>query len=307
MRRLIWLLILTPLVGLAQDSASTQNSNKDLKRARYYELRELYKNGIKKYSDMPFLVNSAKELRDDDLANSVAQDYIDNFLLHLKDDSLYTKEHIEFIKFNTLNSRQRGFNFFYYQTSKIDNALNQIGYSQEVVKAIIYKEEIDSFFRSNIADGTEPEWGKIAENIRKKYNADYAEKTILDAQIGWGAYKRNWSSYCDFVVDKVERYGPFGPFSQDWNLNDNAWNIFLHSSEQSQLTKALSWSEKVLRISPSPNAEYFDTYANLLYKLGRFEEAIKVQEKALKLAPDAKDIQENIQKMRTRVPTWPID
>ena len=49
-----------------------------------------------------------------------------------------------------------------------------------------------------------------------------------------------------------------------------------------------------------------DTYANILYKLGRTNEAIKVEEKALALADesDKKGYQDVIDKMKKGEKTW---
>lgn len=57
---------------------------------------------------------------------------------------------------------------------------------------------------------------------------------------------------------------------------------------------------------------YIDTYANLLYKVGEVTEALKWQELAVtkgrELGIDKGDfntIQENFEKMKKGVPTWP--
>jgi Tfp pilus assembly protein PilF len=50
--------------------------------------------------------------------------------------------------------------------------------------------------------------------------------------------------------------------------------------------------------------EFLDTYANLLYKLGRKEEALQWQEKAA--ATGAFGTKENYEKMKKGDPTWPV-
>jgi hypothetical protein len=47
-----------------------------------------------------------------------------------------------------------------------------------------------------------------------------------------------------------------------------------------------------------------DTYANVLYKLGNKEEAMKWQETATKESPGDAEIQSNFQKMKLGKPTW---
>jgi len=58
--------------------------------------------------------------------------------------------------------------------------------------------------------------------------------------------------------------------------------VFQLSNDSKKLEKALSWSNRA--ISVNPNAYWIDTYANLLFKLGRKAQAIRWEEIASKLA-----------------------
>jgi len=69
------------------------------------------------------------------------------------------------------------------------------------------------------------------------------------------------------------------------SLNDIAWTVFLKVSDKKALQDALKWSKRSRELAPD-NSGYLDTYANLLYKLGRKEEAITCEKEAL--AYDAK-------------------
>jgi hypothetical protein len=50
--------------------------------------------------------------------------------------------------------------------------------------------------------------------------------------------------------------------------------------------------------------DYFDTYANLLYKLGHTKEAIEWEEKAVKLKPDEKTFTKTLEQMKKGEPTY---
>jgi len=63
-------------------------------------------------------------------------------------------------------------------------------------------------------------------------------------------------------------------------LNEIAWTVFLKVSDKKALQDALNWSKRSRELSPD-NSGYLDTYANLLYKLGRKEEAITCEKEAL--------------------------
>lgn len=76
------------------------------------------------------------------------------------------------------------------------------------------------------------------------------------------------------------------------DLNEHAWHIFQMSSKVDDLERALKWSyqsqeffNSLYKNTAHPmrlgNSAYIDTYAQLLYKLGRKEEAIEWQTKAV--------------------------
>jgi thioredoxin-related protein len=71
-------------------------------------------------------------------------------------------------------------------------------------------------------------------------------------------------------------------------LNNLAWSYVENMKDKADWTKALAWSARSLELDRDPN--YLDTYANLLYKLGRKDEAIKIASEALEKAkPEQKE------------------
>ncbi|ADQ80444.1 Thioredoxin domain-containing protein [Paludibacter propionicigenes WB4] len=88
-------------------------------------------------------------------------------------------------------------------------------------------------------------------------------------------------------------------------LNNVAWKFFETVSDKKALNDALSWSKRSLEIYPE-NPMWMDTYANLLYKLGKNEEAVAMEEEALELVgKDSKEgFKNTLQKMREGQKTW---
>lgn len=91
-------------------------------------------------------------------------------------------------------------------------------------------------------------------------------------------------------------------------LNSIATELFEKVSDPILLEKAVRWSERSLELKPN-DVNFMDTYANLLYKLGRTNEAIIVEEKALNLSMDSASainnlIKETIRKMKAGEKTW---
>lgn len=84
-------------------------------------------------------------------------------------------------------------------------------------------------------------------------------------------------------------------------LNNAAWEFYGMTTDSVFLTKALSWSKRTMEFREDPSS--MDTYAHLLYRLGRKQEAIEWQEKAVKKeqernSPLAGALQEALKKMK---------
>jgi tetratricopeptide (TPR) repeat protein len=85
----------------------------------------------------------------------------------------------------------------------------------------------------------------------------------------------------------------YAPFYMKYGeeLNNSAYNIFTFSNDLEKLAKALKWSKRSMEINEAlsldenrkQNPAYMDTYACLLYRLGKKEEAIQTQMKAIEI------------------------
>jgi thioredoxin-related protein len=274
-------------------------------REQYYTLLEEYQHGKKNFSVMPYLATTSMDLRQKDLSMTIAKDYINNYLLALSDNKLYTKKNIEFIVNFIQSTKEKSFNLFYQHESKVDSIMQERGYGQRVADYVITKEEISLLLDVANKEGSIPRWNWIAKSIKRKYGIKYADRIVLDAKIRWYRKNKNWPKYINFMVTRVEKYGAFGIGILDFDLNNHSWDIFLYSHKKAFLKKALIWSDSAVRMNNDGNkASWMDTYANLLYKLGRKEEAIAVETKAAELNSKDELIRETLSKMRKGIPTW---
>jgi tetratricopeptide (TPR) repeat protein len=92
------------------------------------------------------------------------------------------------------------------------------------------------------------------------------------------------------------------------SLNDIAWQIFEKVSDVNVLKDALTWSKRSLELIPD-NPMYLNTYANLLYKLGREKEAIAKEKEALDYSKkenmdESKSYEKTLRKMNAGEKTW---
>jgi tetratricopeptide (TPR) repeat protein len=81
-------------------------------------------------------------------------------------------------------------------------------------------------------------------------------------------------------------------------LNQGAWAFYEVVDEPEVLEKALAWAKRSMDIQP--RAANMDTYAHLLYKLGRRQEAVEWQMKAVEAEGDndTRNSKEALEKMK---------
>ena len=261
---------------------------------------------------MPFLAYTAGYLKQEQLSNEIAADYIDNYLLRLPEERFYSKANIDFVGSFNQRSTDKAFRFFYDHGEKIDRSIGIPGYSRDHIDYIIAKEEIDPRLFPVVNDSIRPiagnpEWDDMAKRITVKYNQDYAERTILGAKIRWYGYKDDSSALASCYSQKIAKYGydttSFGKYA----LNNIVYNyIFRYSGNRSDLETALVWMESLVKGHPD-EAGFLDTYANLLYKLGKTKEAIETEKKAFNMSPSDQEIRTAWEKMKRGESTWRVN
>ena len=109
----------------------------------------------------------------------------------------------------------------------------------------------------------------------KKKQVPYWEKIILLGDLAHLKRVEKYKEYCEVATDDVGEY-----FNDDPNaLNEFAWNVFEWSNKKKELEIATAWAKTALELEDEPMIR--DTYANLLYKTGKKEEARAEQQKAI--------------------------
>ena len=280
----------------------------------YPALLKQYESGRRDPAFLRALAIMARDLKDKNNAAKLSAEYIAT----MRDP--FTKDNIEFQSQFTEESMDRGFEFFYHNADRINTVMGS-DYAQRVVASIITREEVDPILLlcSKSDEPATPNWNKISFNIENKYDRNYAERIILTAQVAF--YKRvaDWPEFASARERQIEKYPPKaggGLAGDAWALNVDAWDVFLHCNDKSALSKALSWSDLSIRLWPDVS-QSLDTKANLLYKLGRVEEAISWEEKAIEIDTIAAkrngaekgglfdEYNATIVKMKKGEPTWP--
>jgi thioredoxin-related protein len=284
------------LVKIAND---VQDPAKD-----YYALLERYNKGERDLSAMSYLARTALDLLHDSVqSEAIARAY----LLVVQKKDWFSAANIAFSREFTYHSSDPGFSFFYQNADSIDRVMRDENYSEAIVQRTIYQEVVEQEISKSKKLKTTPDWNKIATTIAGKYNQYYADRVVLGAKTDWSGSRKDWSVHTEDLILYVERYSPksdSGGQFQALYLNNFAWDIFQHSTDTAQLDIALHWSLRAVIMDPVP--AWMDTYANILYKLGRRSDALKWETIALALDGE-EGIKSNYQAMKAGKPTWPLD
>ena len=113
----------------------------------------------------------------------------------------------------------------------------------------------------------------------------------------------NFMAACKYYVEQYPNH--FGAPQQ----NEFAWKAFLYDVDRRDLEVALGWAKEAVdsaRKDDPWRSTYFDTYSNLLYKLGNKDQALEWEEKAVSANSNPKDMTyiTTLNKMKAGSPTW---
>ncbi len=154
-------------------------------------------------------------------------------------------------------------------------------YTAEAVTAKLIKVYTTGLYSAvDIKDmsGYESMKGKLKATKTKE-----ADKIILEADI-YKAEKRNdWNGYATTVVEYMSKYSP----EEANELNEYAWTFYEKVDDVTMLTKAEGWAKTACELQNSYANN--DTYAAVLYKLGKKKEATIAANKAIALAKENKE------------------
>ncbi len=258
---------------------------------QYYTLLNQYKNGKKDTEFLLAMAKAAFEAYDMENAKKIADEYL------ATQTDLYTKDNLLLTKQFTQTSSDKGFDMMMNHADKVDAVLGK-GAAASVAEPIIMREEVFKYFPQDTK--ATPDWPKMNGSVSKKYPAR-ASQVIAKAKVIWYQHAADWNNYQNAIVDYMNKYGAA---SSPDELNSYAWAVFQNCPDMKCVAEALEWSRRSFEGNNTPG--FIDTYANILYKLGRKDEAIKWEQKAMDFAQgDEKNgYQEVIDKMNKNEKTW---
>lgn len=207
--------------------------------------------------------------KDADLTSQRNWDIYNNNLSDIKEDSrefkYLTTHRAEFAKI--------------YAAGKVDTL---------IINA--YSSALYNHIKTKNYEGYDKLMGQVSANATPslRENLAYMDLVLYKSKKEWG----NFATAALFYIEKYK--------NNDANtLNNVAWDFYEHVEDHGMLVKAEDWIKHSVELQPG----YFnyDTYASLLYKLGKKAEAKTTAEKAIELGrregQDVKGTQELLDKI----------
>lgn len=289
--------------------------------AEYDRLIEDYKKGVMHYDRMVYMVKVALDF-DTANASKLIKTYTDH-LSAITPGARYTKDNIQFWSLFIFSTESRTFQFFYKDGDKIDKVMNQKGYAAGMVDKAIMTEIVIPFLKEQNKntsigmsgmyvggkglkpDYSEADWSKLREILRKKFNGIVAGRNMLAARVEWYKRHRNAEAVVSYSLTQFKKYPP-PPKKIEWRMNDIAWSAFEDINDFALINKVIRSATKVVK--QTSNCFLLDSYANLLYKVGRKEEAISWEQKAIAMAKDpfAEGYRDILKQMNKGEPTYGV-
>jgi tetratricopeptide (TPR) repeat protein len=254
---------------------------------QYASLLQEYKQGKNDSAFLYDLAMMAVRMNDKASASLVANAYIKG--LH----NPFTKNNMNFVQQFTQSSSDQGFQLFLKQPEKVNEILGA-SHAEQILKSIIGREEIDPYLNN-----AEPDWNKIITTVTNKYG-NLGKEKAYGARMIYSFNNKDWPNFGKY-------YGLYYTTAYDrseYHINNMSWPIFQHVTDTLVLAIAVKTVSYSLKMFDQNNANAYDTYANILYKLGKREEAIQWEKKALSLDPNSEWKKNALKKMIRDEPTW---
>ncbi|SEM04467.1 Thioredoxin-like [bacterium A37T11] len=252
-----------------------------------YSAYNKYKEGKLSITKWPILATNLKEAGDEVTSDLVMADYITNYLGKLEYARLFSEDNISLISKNIkyISPESSLFNALYTNQVTVDSLLNNPGISTSLIQHIIYNSYILPLIEYSAKQNSDPDWKMIAMKLYGKYTDKLIKQVLVDAKVRWFQYKKDHVNYIASSLESLRIMELNDPRQRNFLfLNDLAWNIFMYSSDPVVLEKGVEISERAINITPNNvMASILDTKANLLYKLGRKNEAISLEDKVVQM------------------------
>ncbi|SEW26089.1 Protein of unknown function, DUF255 [Chitinophaga sp. YR573] len=266
-----------------------------------------FKKGMLRGDDLLCLAMQAKKYHDDSLAVQIAGKFKKTVIDHIEPAKLLNPELLDYLaSFCILLSVSDPITrFMISHPLRADSLLGKKGFSLQMTDFIIGKDEINPIlYKNNKITDEVVNWEVWDKKLSKEYGTKGAQRLLIGYKTEWYRNKADWDNFVKYSIEKQEINGVDTSWLGRAGLNNLVYfTILKYSDNPVYLNKALDYMHLAIGNNQNDDAK-LDTYANVLYKLGKKEEALAVENRALSIAEKRKDsnsvkvFRETIEKMQ---------
>jgi hypothetical protein len=278
--------LLVPVTGKMPE-VQAQNAEIADPGLKYSELLGEYIQGNRQPEFLKKISMAAQQVGDKPGIARITNDY----LASLKKP--YSAEDLTYVVQVTSKVSDPGFAILKENSAAINNALGQRQAETKMMN-IIYT---DAIAPAVTGQNPNPNWASLSAKVAPY--GSVGEEILLRARALHFFNQHDWNNFVSAADEYISKYGQFIKTEE---LNKFAWTVFEGVGDKDLLSKAAAWSK--LSIDKKEDPQYIDTYANLLYKAGRSDEAIKQEEKAVTLSGGNEELKQTLEKMKRGEATW---
>lgn len=261
---------------------------------QYYTIKKQYEAGRRDSSFLRRLAVAANDAYDGEFAYKAGRQYLRSV------NDWLNKDAISIVVATTRKTTDTGFQFMLSHSAAVDSVIGA-GQTISYLRYLVMKQDIFPVFDSAAQTKKEIDWTSLEQSLEGRYPS-LGKRSVLMARIMYERQRKNWPAFRQSVNDYVSADSSN---VDPGELNDYAWAVFQNCSDRQCLEDALRWSQQTLSGANAHDSRFLDTYANLLYRLGNQENAIKVETEAAAIRNQPGGaLEKTLEKMRNNQPTW---
>lgn len=272
------------------DSRKISNISSFFSKKKYSQENYQLANSNLDSASLREMIKTAYLKRDSTLTNQLAIRYWGMI------EDKFNPNNLNLFRQITTSTDDIGFRFLLREEDHVNRILGVSGVG-DLLKQLIDAEIRPLVFKKDRV----PDFDSLEKVVVERYMSEGEIVLWTNMAVFYNLKK----DYINWYRIKLKLYTKYPNAISTFDLNNDAWCIFQNLAERDMLETALSWSKNVIDIEPTAN--YYDTYANILYKLGRTKDAIDVEKMALELTPgngSIEDVKRNLKLMIDGEPTW---
>ena len=236
---------------------------------QYYTQLKKYNNGERSSSFLKNLAMLSLHAYEDSVTAQVSKLYLSSV------GNTFTVDDYKFINEVTSTISDTGFTIMLHHQKDFESAVGAEAFHNHLIY-LIEAGEVKAHY--NFENWNEQKWTSYTKDLSSKY-PDLSDEVLFNIKSYRYQREGNWKE----LIKLVDNYRSTHTIANQ-NLNNFAWTIFLQCTDAICLDKALEWSKATFTNQSPVEPGYMDTYANILYKLGKKKEALEWEKKAQSIA-----------------------